>query len=43
MQNPILSRLYGLLLAALTVVLLAPAAAALAADRAVLERDARNA
>ena len=42
MQNTILSRLYGLLLAALTVALLAPAAA-LAADRAALERDARNA
>lgn len=42
MQNTILSRLYGLLLAVLTVALLAPAAA-LAADRAALERDARNA
>ncbi len=42
MQNTILSRLYGLLLAALTVALLAPAAA-LAADRAALERDAQNA
>ena len=42
MQNTILSRLYGLLLAVLTVALLAPAAA-LAADRTALERDARNA
>lgn len=42
MQNTILAHLARLLLAALTVVLLAPAVA-LAADRAALERDARNA
>ena len=42
MQNTILSRFSRLLVAALTIVLLAPAVA-LAADRAALERDARNA
>jgi lipid-binding SYLF domain-containing protein len=42
MQNTILFRFSRLLLAALAVVLLAPAAA-LATDRTALERDARNA
>ncbi len=42
MQDSILSRFPRLLLAALAIVLLAPAAA-LATDRAALERDARNA
>jgi lipid-binding SYLF domain-containing protein len=42
MQNTIVSRFSRWLLAALTVALLAPAAA-FASDRAALERDARNA